>query len=609
MRFKGNGSRDMVAMTAAQVRQFMATGLLPRQGRAARTTGGIGRTQLASVKADWCCRHTDCPYAVNEKANYGTRGTCNGCGRAKATAMSPPLALAVPPREPTVSAKAAKGASQVAARQKANDKTDKDASSTSTVAATRRGPSSPAPGDPPGPVATTFAPMIAPKPASAAPIPAGADEAVRVGLTPLQDLDPSALYPLPPVVVPGVGTLEDLMAKTTVLEATGVLTQCQEEVAALRQALALLPPGNPGRPGLEDELAKGEAKVLKLSKRAPSTKLQVEHLRSAKQAQKETEATQEQRAVAGQAKALERHLAQLAAIDEYVAALTDRRKGIADAFTNANAQWRDFHGKKKVLWSALYDQIDAKVAELELLAAMPTAVPMAADPGYPPLPALELAVVSAPPPPGGAGTNNANDELAKVREEARVTKEALASLQQSVAVYRAQLQALPAGLAPPCATPQAMTLQLAASDLPTMLPEPLPDHWPLYHRLWCTLEMFAKEDALGGPPLPITIAQLQAGVDIIKTLVGDAIWNKAYPNGTPSEDALITLQLRQLCWTSLNTFRDKLLQDKAKQEAESVQAATHVQAVVTEARAKRRRAEDGAAVVASPGAVGSASSA
>ena len=319
-RGQGQGKRCVNLFTAQQVRAIIRCNGQGLQGVPRERTPPTGQ------KADWCCRHTDCPYAVNDKANFASRVTCNGCGRSKATAMSPPLALAVPPREPTVSTRAGRSAAQTAARQRTDDKADKDTSSTSTVAATRRGQPSPAPSAAPGPVATAFAPMIAPKLAAPAPAPAGSDEASRVGLSPLQDLDPSALYPLPPAAVPGVGTLDDIMAKTTALEATGALTQYQEEVAALRQALTLLPAGNPGRPGLEDELAKGEAKVQRLTKRAPSTKLQVEHLRSAKQAQREAAATQEQRAVAGQAKALERHLAQLAAIDEYVAELTDRRK-------------------------------------------------------------------------------------------------------------------------------------------------------------------------------------------------------------------------------------------------------------------------------------------
>jgi len=316
-------------------------------------------------------------------------------------------------------------------------------------------------------------------------------------------------------------------------------------------------------------------------------------------------ALQDQNAVAGSAKALERHNRQLTAIDEMLAQLKRRRENIVvKAFSHADKAWKAHHEARKGLQDQLFQQVEDKIAAMEAPATLPPANP--AGPG---LQAFVVATLDALPPAPVSLAASPVDELAKAREETRVTKEALEALQRSIAASRSQPQVVPANLALPCLPLQSMTLQLSASDLPTMLPEPQADQWPLYHRLWCTLEMFAKEDALGGPPLPITLAQLQAGVDIIKALVGDTIWSKAYPAGPPAEDALVTMQLRQLCWMSLNTFRDKLLNDKTKQEAEAAQAATHVQAVVTEARAKRRKAEGGAPLDVSSGAAGSVSSA
>ena len=422
---------------------------------------------------------------------------------------------------------------------------------------------------------------------------------MRIGLTPLGELDPVALYVLPPVVVPSVGTIDELIAKAPVLEATGALAQHQDEVAALRQALAWLPAGNPGRPGLEEELAKAEAKVQRLVKRAPSAKLQVEHLRSAKQAQRETAAAQEQRATAGREKALERQQLQLKAVDEYISTLTARRKGIVDAFAAADAAWKQFHDQRKLKWNALCDEIDANITELEVLnnpMAAPPSVVAQAGPGP---------VAPAQPLTGGLMPDQGMLAIKQAEEDAKKANEALKALQEAhkkaLAAKEAAEKQTSAMLAISNVPAHLETFEVTAADLPTMLPEPQPDQWPQYHKLWCILEALSRQEAIAGMQVPVSFAQLQAGLEIPRALVGEVIWRKAFPGPQPTEEALVTAQLRQFCWMPLNMFSEKLVKDKARQDASAEQTAKDVEAVVTDYRAKRRKASEMDPAAASAG--------
>ena len=319
-------------------------------------------------------------------------------------------------------------------------------------------------------------------------------------------------------------------------------------------------------------------------KRAPSAKLQVEHLRSAKQSQRATAAAQEPRAVAGQAKARERRLLQLAAIDDYVTGLTVRRKGIVDAFTHANAAWQSFHEQKKVLWNALYDQIDAKIAELEVLSVVPAALP-----GSDAQPMLG-SPAPAQPPTGSAVPDQGLAALRQAEEDARKANDALKALQvahqQALAAKDAAEQHVSTVLAISNVPARLETFECGGTDLPTMLPEPQPAQWLQYHMLWCMLEMLTRHETIAGVQVPVSFTQLQAGLDIPRALVGEVIWQKAFPGQQPTEDSLVTA----VCWMSLNTFSEKLIKDQAKQEASAAQTATYVEAVVTDYRAKRRKA-------------------
>jgi len=86
-----------ITLTIADVNKIIQNSTSRRPARTAG--GGGGDTQ--PVSGGWPCRYTDCPMAVNERMNYSFRSRCKGCDRTKASAMSPPARLAVPPPEPT----------------------------------------------------------------------------------------------------------------------------------------------------------------------------------------------------------------------------------------------------------------------------------------------------------------------------------------------------------------------------------------------------------------------------------------------------------------------------------------------------------------------------
>jgi len=259
-----------------------------------------------------------------------------------------------------------------------------------------------------------------------------------------------------------------------------------------------------------------------------------------------------------------------------------------DAFAAADAAWKHLHGQRKLQWNALYNEIDAKIMELEVLNSSPAAPPSAvaqAGPGP---------AASAQPLTGGMVPDQGLMALRQAEEDAKRANEALKALQEAhktaLAAKEAAEQQASAVLAISNVPAHLEMFEFDASLLPTMLPEPQPDQWPQYHKLWTMLEMLTRHETIAGVQVPVSFAQLQAGLDIPRALVGEAIWQKAYPGQQPTEESLVTVQFRQICWLPLNTFSEKLIKDKAKQEMSPEQTATYAESVVTDYRAKRRKA-------------------
>ena len=111
----------------------------------------------------------------------------------------------------------------------------------------------------------------------------------------------------------------------------------------------------------------------------------------------------------------------------------------------------------------------------------------------------------------------------------------------------------------------------------------------MYYQLWETLERLSSQEAILGLQVPVALEQLQAGLEVPRTLLGDVIWRKAYPTD-PNPQSLVTVQVRQLLSLSLRAQQKKLLKDKERQEAAAKEVAAGIDSVITEYKAKRKRA-------------------
>jgi len=136
--------------------------------------------------------------------------------------------------------------------------------------------------------------------------------------------------------------------------------------------------------------------------------------------------------------------------------------------------------------------------------------------------------------------------------------------------------------------PHLVTFECKREDLPSMVPEPSPQQWTEYYNLWGTLDALARQEAMAGIQVPVNFLQLQAGIEVPRHLLGEAIWRQAFPVD-PGPDTVLTFQVRQLLSLSLQTHQAKLLNDKSKQEAATKQVEGKIGEAVMEYRAKRSR--------------------
>jgi len=127
------------------------------------------------------------------------------------------------------------------------------------------------------------------------------------------------------------------------------------------------------------------------------------------------------------------------------------------------------------------------------------------------------------------------------------------------------------------------------SELPTIVPEPQGEQWTQLHNLWTALDQLKRQEAFTGFPIPVTFAQLQAGLAVPELLLGSAIWAKAYPGTPPTLDTVVTVQVRSLMAISMEAHQAKLVADRAKQEEARLATEAGIVAAVTEYRTKRRR--------------------
>ena len=521
-------------------------------------------------KAAWRCRFSDCPFGTACRINFGHRDTCKGCSRPKQHAMNPPRNMACPPSEPTTSIKTGN-------RRGTNDgnRAQQQAEAAPPVKAPppSQTPKAAKPHDKdpkePGPVATTFAYLNPPKYGNKYD-PNKSDLEV-LGLFEIKDVELETLYSRPRERPPPLHTPEELVAAAAPFEASEALATKQAELALTRQILSLVGDANPAiKATALATLEEQEAAVAKLAKKAPGSRLQIEQLRSAKQSQTEAAVKWEQVIAEGRSKAVQRMDQHLKIIDGLAAQLVERRKMVVTAFQGADQAWAQHHQVRRDQWTALHREFDNKITELEL-------APAAAS-----LEDNSMQDVAQQDPRDPVVT--AQQETARTRDALAVAQTAFKQAVDDKAAAERAAALLKA------ANPQLARFDCSIDELPKTLPEPQPEQWQLLHNLWSALQFLHHHEAADGDSIPVTFDQLQAGIEVPRMLLGDAIWGRAFPHGQPKGDAVLTVQLKKLLGISLDHHREKLVADKARQESAAVSAAPIIEEAAQQFKKRRRDA-------------------
>jgi len=183
----------------------------------------------------------------------------------------------------------------------------------------------------------------------------------------------------------------------------------------------------------------------------------------------------------------------------------------------------------------------------------------------------------------------------KARRETVLAQEALVAAQAAHAKFAQDLAIREAARA---AEEHLATFEYSKDDLPQTIATPDGQQWQELHFLWASLAELQRQETTNGVKIPITFAQLRAGTAVPELVLGPALWRKAFPAGKPSEDALVTVQVRELLKLSLEAHQDKLCAEQAKQKEAKDAAMRDMTAVVDRFVAKRPRTEDPLAATA-----------
>jgi len=430
-----------------------------------------------------------------------------------------------------------------------------------------------------GPVAMSFKNVVAAKLPAPTPI-VGTDETSRLGITPLREIDPVQLFRRPPSEVPKVD-LEEMLSKTPPVELKDNLTAKEEKAEATRRALANYQDDHPLREEARKMLETQLAEIEKLKRKTPGHTVAIEQLRSAKQSHVQHAAEQRQRAAEGMQRAANRKDIQVSIIDEVAKQLQQLKTGILAAHADAAQAWAEYQVKREDQWTSILAEFDARVAALAIQPqpAPPPTPAMIAVPSSPRSGALQLLDNADPVLRAQRDAQDAFQKLAAAQVAAQAAVQAQAAAEQQMALIKAAAKV----------PEHELGFEGDPSELPTMVPEPQGEQWTQLHNLWTALDQLKRQEAFTGFPIPVTFAQLQAGLAVPQLLLGSAIWAKAYPGTPPTLDTVVTVQVRSLMAISMEAHQAKLVADRAKQEEARLATEAGIAAAVTEYRTKRRR--------------------
>jgi len=538
----------------------------------------VGKPPLA--KCGWLCMHSDCSHACNDRYNDVMRRTCGGCGRLKAVAMSPPLTLSIKPREPT---SRTLGPRREGGPEGRPAKKTQQPEGQNPAAGPKTSIKEMANADTQRAVARTFAHVVMPKIENTLDTVPTTTAEQRLGLTALQEVLPEKLFYQPPKALPRDGSVDDIVAKAQPLMDAEALAVKQAEVTELQNAYLCLSDSNPGKGPALEALDKGKAELHKMEKRAPGTRLMLARLKAAQQEHAAANAKWQQDADAGKVKAAARLQEFLSALDDFSAAIVARRKLVLDAHVTVSAEWSLFNLQRQQQEDKIRTQFDARIADLDKEVAADSADGAGSQPM-----AVDVPVPHTPP------TLVADEAVLQYKKDIHEASEALAKLQRQVAQALADKQEAERKVAEVTsgrtASDTVHTFECRTADLPTLVPEPESAQWTDYYHLWAALESLEEVEEGTGMKVPVTFAHLQAGIITPRQLLGETIWTQAFPTEATPE-TIVSSQVIRLLHKSLRTHKDKLLHDKAQQEAAAQAVRAKIDAVVTDFRVKRLRAD------------------
>jgi len=419
-----------------------------------------------------------------------------------------------------------------------------------------------------GPVGVLFNGMEAVKESTVRLIAAG-DEASRLGMSPLKPIDAAGLYRLPPSEVPAF-SLEAELAKVAPMEQAEAIAAKERILSLILQSAALLPDGLSTKEASLKDAEELKTAIAKMKKKAPGDALMVEQLRLARQEHVGHAALIAQRQQEGREKAAKQKGEQIGAIDKMIDELVVLKTNVAGSFQKATAAWEAYNHKRNAQTKGILDEIDARIALIQ-------ARPPAPD-----------------PVPGPTGPTSGPTSVAPMLVDASQVQLQLNTFEAAVAQAKRDMEATEAMF-----TDHLASFTCDPTDFPTTLKEPEEDQWQLLHNLWAGLETMLRQEQCHGVQAPVTYGQLQAGTVVPRIVMGEALWNKAYPQKQPDESTIVTVQIRGMMWSSLQAHREKLTTDKRQQEAAKLALNAALEHVVTDFRHKRRRAEEAGPGVAS----------
>jgi len=399
---------------------------------------------------------------------------------------------------------------------------------------------------------------------------------MRLGIEAPRDFDVETLFKMPPLVPPKATSIDELAANEQPLKSTADLEAQKVEVKALEQALALQPLSSRSHASISALLVEQQSVLDRLLKKAPGALVQIEKLRSARQAQRMQFTQLHERAETGKANAAKYVADLLAEFDGHIAAITERRKEVVSAYEKADKAWDGFNAARRAQWDQLLAQFDAKIHELEVAPAIEA---MQVDASQVPRP---VAAQHAPDAP--AAVPEVAQPLALVDPLVQAQQDGAATQQALVAAQAAQRQAMIAAAAIP---PHLQTFACDLSEIPDSLPAPSDEQWAQLHQLWVALETLNRHEGVTGNAIPITFNGLAVSIEMPKLLLGETLWKRAFPNGEPSGDAIVTWQLRCILKESMQKHQAQLVADHAAHAAAEAQTSPSIVASVRDYRAKR----------------------